>query len=419
MKFCTQCGKKLEDWETCDCPGSVNQRKNSTEDNKQENNFDQKQNNFNQGQNQNFNQNTGNFNTNQNYNQNQNFNQNYSNQNYNSYNQGGSNNYSDGSFNSDDFAQKGKEIFDGMSKNVGNTYQKIKDERQKAQAREMAYIGNPDELIIPHSMTSNDGEIPVKQFNLTTLRNLVFGFIPTGKAAGKLLITNKRVIFSAKGFDFNGSTNYQQEFTISEIGGVKFRKSYAFKFLRFLFIFFITSLVVGTLAAIFFEIFDGEAGRKFLSLLSTISVIAAGFILFFPGINRWLKLLAVAVSMSLSAEGIDLIGNPLASVYYGGSGGELTVILTIVKFILLIIAIISVSKLPDMEIYVATKGGGEAVMVKADKKGIPLIKPDEDNCGYSYVLPARDTEIALREVGAIIDDIQVLGDYGVEKWKQV
>lgn len=200
---------------------------------------------------------------------------------------------------------------------------------------------------------------------------------------------------------------------------MKFRKSYAFKFLRFLFIFFITSLVVGTLAAIFFEIFDGEAGRKFLSLLSTISVIAAGFILFFPGINRWLKLLAVAVSMSLSAEGIDLIGNPLASVYYGSSGGELTVILTIVKFILLIIAIISVSKLPDMEIYVATKGGGEAVMVKADKKGIPLLRPDEENCGYSYVLPARDTEIALREVGAIIDDIQVLGDYGVEKWKQV
>lgn len=149
----------------------------------------------------------------------------------------------------------------------------------------------------------------------------------------------------------------------------------------------------------------------------------AGFILFFPGINKWLKLLAVAVSMSLSGGGLLTKASPFTSFAYsygyGQSDGALTIIVSIIQIILLFIAIISVSKLPDMEIYVATKGGGEAVMVKADKKGIPLIKPDEDNCGYSYVLPARDTEIALREVGAIIDDIQVLGDYGVEKWKQV
>lgn len=201
MKYCTQCGKKLEDWETCDCPGSQKIRQ-AAENKNPENTFSQ-----NQGANQNFGQQQQGFNQNFEQNQNQGFNQNFG-QNQNSYNQPGNNNYSDGRFNTNDFAQKGKEIFDGMSKNVGNTYQKIKDEREKAQARERAYIGNPDELIIPHSMTSNDGEIPVKQFNLTTLRNLVFGFIPTGKAAGKLLITNKRVIFSAKGFDFNGSTNY-------------------------------------------------------------------------------------------------------------------------------------------------------------------------------------------------------------------
>lgn len=414
MKYCTQCGKQLEDGEICDCPGSQKARQEAQSRNSQENNFNQ---NFaqNQSQNQNFAQNQA-----QNFGQNQN--QNFG-QNQNNYNQPGYNNYSDGRFNANDFAQKGKDIFDGVSKNVGSTYQKIMDEREKAQARERAYMGSPDDLIIPHSMTSNDGEIPVKQFNLTTLRNLVFGFIPTGKAVGKLLITNKRVIFSAKGFDFNGSTNYQQEFSISEIGGVKFRKSYSFKFLRFLFIFIITSIAVGLFGSILFRIFSGEAGSKLLSLLSIVSVAVTGFILFFPGINNWIKLLVATISMGLSSEIIGMIGLPLIDSFYYGYGygyseGNLAIILALIKIIFLFIAIISVSKLADMEIFVATKGGGEAVMVKA-KKSISILGVNDSNCGYTYVLPARDTEIALREVGAIIDDIQVLGDYGVEKWKQV
>lgn len=414
MKYCTQCGKKLEDWEICDCPGSQKARQEAESNKAQGNNINQ-----NQGFNQNFAQNQ-NHGPNQNFRPNQNQNQNFG-QNQNNYNQPGNNNYSNGNFNTNDFAQKGKEVFSGVTKNVGNTYQKIMNEREKAQARERAYMGSPDDLIIPHSMTPNDGEIPVKQFNLTTLRNLVFGFIPTGKAVGKLLITNKRVIFSAKGFDFNGSTNYQQEFSISEIGGVKFKKSYSFKFLRFLFIFFITSIVVGLIGSTILSIFYGEAGNKLLSLISMISVAVTGFILFFPGINNWLKLLAATVSMGLSAESIGMLRFTfLDSLYYGygDSEGVLTIILSLIKIIFLLIAIISVSKLADMEISVATKGGCEAVMVKA-KKGMLMLRPEESNCGYTYVLPARDTEIALREVGAIIDDIQVLGDYGVEKWKQV
>ncbi len=33
-------------------------------------------------------------------------------------------------------------------------------------------------------------------------------------------------------------------------------------------------------------------------------------------------------------------------------------------------------------------------------------------------LPGRDAEKMLHEIGALITDIQTLGDYGIAKWKQ-
>ena len=33
------------------------------------------------------------------------------------------------------------------------------------------------------------------------------------------------------------------------------------------------------------------------------------------------------------------------------------------------------------------------------------------------MLPTAETEAAIQEVGAIINDIQRMGDYGIEKWR--
>jgi hypothetical protein len=36
--------------------------------------------------------------------------------------------------------------------------------------------------------------------------------------------------------------------------------------------------------------------------------------------------------------------------------------------------------------------------------------------GFAEVIPTEETEGAIREIGAIIGDIQKLGDLGLEKW---
>jgi hypothetical protein len=40
----------------------------------------------------------------------------------------------------------------------------------------------------------------------------------------------------------------------------------------------------------------------------------------------------------------------------------------------------------------------------------------EKGIGFYEVIPTEETMCAIREIGAIIGDIQKLGDLGVEKW---
>ena len=42
----------------------------------------------------------------------------------------------------------------------------------------------------------------------------------------------------------------------------------------------------------------------------------------------------------------------------------------------------------------------------------------DEYSGFSEVLPGKDADLAIKEIGAIINDIKTLGDFAVEKWQQ-
>ena len=41
----------------------------------------------------------------------------------------------------------------------------------------------------------------------------------------------------------------------------------------------------------------------------------------------------------------------------------------------------------------------------------------EEYSGFAEVIPWEDADLAIKEIGAIINDVKTLGDMGVEKWK--
>lgn len=266
-------------------------------------------------------------------------------------------------------------------------------------------IGNPElnkedafesgKQIIPECVKSNESEIPVKQYTVATLRNRIFG-IPYTKAIGRMQVTNKRVIFRAPGRCLAGRTTLQHEFAIDEIAGVEARREYVFNIwdliIGLIVTFFGGSIIITLIAFLC----DGNPERDIVSTLFGI----AGCIPFFMTKKKWLlKLLC--------------LGGSFSSLFYGG--GALLSILSIIPFFLILFTLFIYSIRPNLVLLIKTKAANEAIDIRR-KKIRPFTDKDE-HTGYMEVIPADDAEKCIREIDALINDIQKLGDFGIEKWK--
>ena len=111
-------------------------------------------------------------------------------------------------------------------------------------------------LITPDSIRSNEGEIPVRQYNVAVLRTR----LKFMRAEGRMQVTNKRLLFRATGRSVRGRTTLQHEFAIDDIAGIEARRYFRLSFFDF--------FCGLALAAIFFYTFFvifGLPGNKALS----------------------------------------------------------------------------------------------------------------------------------------------------------
>ena len=270
-------------------------------------------------------------------------------------------------------------------------------------------IGDPDlnkgdafengKRIIPDCVKANEGEIPVKQYKVATLRNRILG-IPYTKAVGRVQVTNKRVIFRAPGRCMAGRTTLQHEFAIDEIAGVEARREYVFNFWDLLFSIytiiaglFVTSLILGMFR------YDADVARGIFGFIFGV----AGCVPFFMIKKKWyLKLLCLGASLG---------------GFFGAGVGFFTVF-GLISLVLTVLNVIITTMKPNLVMIIKTKGATEAIDIKRKKKGLFQAKDDKgDHTGYAEVIPADDVERCIREIDAMINDIQKLGDFGIEKWK--
>lgn len=274
--------------------------------------------------------------------------------------------------------------------------------------------------IIPDCVTANEGEIPVKQYEVATLRNRIFG-IPYTKAVGRMQVTNKRVIFRAPGRCISGRTTLQHEFAIDELAGVEARREYMFNFWDLIFGLIVASFggrVISSLITLICSsaISDGKtAGVIILTLLLGV----AGCVPFFMLKKKWLlKLLCLGGSFVPMITFGSMVSrfNSGASEFFGG-------FLTVLGFFSLILTLFALfihTIKPNLVLLIKTKSASDAAAaIDIKRKKVALFgNKDEDHTGYTEVIPAKDAERCIREINAIISDIQKLGDFGVEKWKK-
>lgn len=84
--------------------------------------------------------------------------------------------------------------------------------------------------IVPDCIQKEDNEIVVKQYNIAKLRTR----LKFMKAEGRLMVTNRRILFRAAGTSLTGNILQEHQFNIDEISGIQIHKDYKFSILSFI-----------------------------------------------------------------------------------------------------------------------------------------------------------------------------------------
>ena len=64
-----------------------------------------------------------------------------------------------------------------------------------------------------------------------------------------------------------------------------------------------------------------------------------------------------------------------------------------------------------------TKASGDTIQIRK-KQHCLFHKQPIEYTDFSEVLPWTDTDKAILELGALINDLQTMGDMAIEKWKE-
>lgn len=252
--------------------------------------------------------------------------------------------------------------------------------------------------IVPDCIKANEGEIPVKQYNLAVMRTR----LALKRAEGRLQVTNKRLVFRATGRSISGRTTLQNEFAIDEIAGIQTNRDFRFSILDFLFGLIVMLVSGGIIFSILMRI--AMESRTFGLILGCICGLAGLFPFFYVYKRFLLKLLPLG-----GAVGAFLLTTiaSQSSLFFR--------VLLVISVLIALAGLFIFSFKPNLVITIKTKGALPAIDVQRNNR-MPFF--GAGNSGFAEVLPTPETESAIREVSAIISDVQKLGDFGIEKWKK-
>ncbi|MCR5485806.1 MAG: hypothetical protein K6F09_09455 [Clostridiales bacterium] len=250
--------------------------------------------------------------------------------------------------------------------------------------------------IIPDFAAPCEGEFPIKQYEVGRIRrrsNLSRGFC-------RIMVTNRRIIQRTVGRSIIGKDIQYQEFDINDIAGLTFKRGKQFSFGDFILVLVVSAVCYGLGSLL------GLIGAK----MSAVVALVFGIIFALLAIGAWayFKFFRRQTSNVLFACAFAFAAGTLSSslTNYG-----FAIALTCIVGIMYLYYWIRSSLLPSISIIVRTRFYADsAAQITSTLKRASDIKLG------AVVLPGKDTEKALKEMGALILDLQLHGDRAINKW---
>lgn len=271
--------------------------------------------------------------------------------------------------------------------------------------------------IVPENLAADENEKPIRQYDLCTLRSR----IKLMRAEGRLQVTNKRILFRAKGRSVMGPTILQHEFSVSELSGFRIIRNFRFSVLDLLFVFVLSTLCLGAAAAL---------GMRFALSKAYVLLLILSYLVGAAGIASTYFLGKHYISKScLAALAAGLMGVPAVTLMATGRAHDngFFVFLSYLLYLPVIVAVVQkivsdflFSFKPNLQFEVVTKMGSSVIDLRCERGGFfgQALMIHAIFTGYNEVLPTAQTDDAIREVGAIISDLHTMGDAAVAKWKK-
>ena len=251
--------------------------------------------------------------------------------------------------------------------------------------------------IVPDCIQPEENEIVVKQYNIAKLRTR----LKFMKAEGRMMVTNRRVLFRATGTSLTGNIAQEHQFKLDEIGGIEMHKDYKFSLLNFFGCLLLEMLVFALIVMLFQKISNGGA-------------IAIGVILGIVGL--------VPTFIIYKRSGLKLLCAMIGSgcflmAYIVSNGSKFLLFLMILATLVVLMDLLIVCFVPNLVVKIKSNGAVGAVVIGSQKA---MFKRDtgDDYSGFVEVMPWEDTIMAMNELGTMIDDLQKQGDYAIEKWSK-
>lgn len=264
-------------------------------------------------------------------------------------------------------------------------------------------------MILGEHLVPAEAEQTVKTYHCTSFKSRLLGIV----AEGYLEVTNKRVVFQATG----GDSLIHSEVPIEEVSGISLFKGNYFSFMHFLgalaLAVFLGGLLTFILNIILSFVFGLLGAWGSVSGLNWLVALGAGAASFAVAKSKiWRPVLA-----GISATAFAAVGGTsfVAGLFGGGEGSALALPLALIVGVYALVCAVWYAIRRTMSLAISAKGGSNTPIAIAGAGGGSALYSSAARALEAE--PAGDAEAVMKELGALIMDIQQRGDFGIDKWR--
>lgn len=274
--------------------------------------------------------------------------------------------------------------------------------------------------ILEGALSPADGEMTVRTYHSTTLSSGLLGL----KAEGYLAVTNLRVIFYATGNSFVGNSILQSEVPLADVSGISSYKGAHFSIPHLVTAAVASFIVAGLTSSIIGVLITGVlvALRSFdlapfAPLIFAVLFLIASTSAPREKIRRSI-LATCGATFLFGIGGLGLLTATLSS--FGGNSapgalGAFGFVFAAAAAIYALICYFWYARRPTMSLAIGSKGGSSTPIAISGISGFGLFSGTALRALSAE--PAIDVDAMIKELGAMIYDLQVMGGDGVTKWR--